>query len=78
MRDPDPLQGADDTLAGIERRRPGRVDHPNPELLPLLRGEYSVPPVAPQPAEDDLSAARGILFGVLLGVLFWVILLTGR
>ena len=62
MRDPDSLQRPDDTLAGIERRRPGRVDHPHPELLPLLRGEYTAPPVEPQPAGDDLSAARGILF----------------
>jgi hypothetical protein len=35
----------------VERRRPGRVEYQNPELIPLLRGQF-------KDAEEDRNAER--------------------
>lgn len=56
-------------------RRPGRNDNPNPELLPLLRGAARanttlVIEFAKDP--NTLSAARGIIWGMLLSAMIWV------
>jgi hypothetical protein len=73
-----------------ERRRPGRGDYDNPELIKLLRdsslmevGSAADVPRADGKAkcnnaierdDDDLSAARGILVAALLSLGCWITL----
>ena len=68
----------------INRRRPGRREDVAPELTPLLR--YRAPTGAEDldapdlgvstqqvcDVVDDLSTARGIITGLLIGALFWI------
>jgi hypothetical protein len=52
-----------------DRRRPGRLDHVSPNLIPLLRGE--VTHGQPQIYETDLLYGRGNLkpaFGIVVGL----------
>jgi hypothetical protein len=69
------------------RRRPGRLKHVHSSLIPLLRGtaiadaanppadlpEALIPPPRMDVTEDDLSPARGIIFGIVLSVPIWTI-----
>ena len=70
------------TLA--DRRRPGRVDYQNAQLIPLLRGDLThIDPVTAEMDAvsrmrwvDDLSPARGILVAVLItliGATIWAV-----
>ncbi len=65
-----------------DRRRPGRLSKVNPDLIPILRGEEGgeLPEGPLEFLEDDqLSAARGMFFGVLLSAPLWVgIAFVGR
>jgi hypothetical protein len=66
-----------------DQRRPGRLKHVDPNLIPLLRGQAQPVPdelveiVEPDDVAVDpdrattLSAARGICLGVALGSLIW-------
>ena len=82
---PRPPQADGPPSGHIERRRPGRTNDANPELLPLLRlqlsprqagiaGSEDWPTEEEDTADDDdqLRAARGILLGVLIAAIFWV------
>ncbi len=68
------------TLA--DRRRPGRRDSPNPNLIALLRGQsHIIDPAnveAARTAEsgDDLAAARGVVFGVSIGTAMWAVIIV--
>jgi hypothetical protein len=56
------------------RRRPRRIDDVSPELIPLLRGpsDTDVKDIKESVDEsDDLSAARGVIWWVLLLVIVW-------
>ena len=74
-----------DRLKGVadERRRPERLDHANPTLIPLLRGALA--PGLPlndgtDPANDrgELAPALGIIVGVVLSASLWALIgLTG-
>lgn len=58
-----------------DRRRPGRLAKVNTDLLPILRGEEAVElPDVPVdfPEDDQLSAARGMMFGVVISAPFWI------
>ncbi len=70
----DRLQGEDD-----DRRRPGRVDDANPNLVPLLRGE-AAPDLL---VSDDLDLPyglehtipmRGIAVGLAMSIPLWGVL----
>jgi len=74
----DRLSPADATLT--DRRRPGRADYENANLIALLRdpslitnpATTEVDATAPQALSvDDLAPARGILTGLLGGVATW-------
>ena len=66
----------------VDRRRQGRVDYQDAQLIPLLRGE----PTSTNPAReevvgvqkvrwtDDLSAGRAILIAVPIGTIIWAML----
>ena len=62
-----------------ERRRPGRLDHVSPELVPLLRGDTPVPPDAPvQFGEpDQLRGARGVTLAVAISAALWAAIAYG-
>lgn len=73
---------ADETTVAADRRRPGRRERVNPELVPLLRGQSPVP-AADDLAEfgepDQLDAARGLAAGALLSAPIWVcVIYIGR
>jgi hypothetical protein len=68
----------------IDRRRPGRVDYQNPDLVHLLRGEADTATVPDQSVgdladvetgieADSLAAARGVGTGTLVGAFIWTI-----
>jgi hypothetical protein len=75
----------------ISRRRPGRRDDVHPALIPLLRGTVTpdsddgpgIIADAPMAAEsmdlekDGLAPARGIIFGLVLSVPIWAVLVLG-
>ena len=84
---PVPLDG----LTRADRRRPGRLTYTNPALIALLRGKSPAPPEpAPERSEtsglegsddvraacrDDLAAARGLGFSVVVGFILWALIL---
>jgi hypothetical protein len=72
-----------------DRRRQGRVSYHSGHLIDLLRGRSAVVelPTAPdglfeelppapgaKRAGDDLSAARGIIYSILIGAGLWAVL----
>jgi hypothetical protein len=77
----EPEPGTSTTLR--DKRRPGRLQHADPSLIPLLRGQ--APPIPDtlvdvvETGEDSvdpdrkatISAVRGICLGVGLGSLIW-------
>ncbi len=63
--------------AGMERRRPGRREHVDPALIPLLRRKPDQEATLPafELHEDrmaDLAPSRGIVIGVLVSIVIWV------
>ena len=67
-----------------DRRRPGRVDYQNPDLIGLLRRETDAGTVPDRLAgdfadvetgieEDSLAAARGVGTSMLIGAFLWSI-----
>jgi len=74
----DPIDNVEALNTGVfpqERRRPGRNDDVNPELVRLLRGTSEV--VAPLPdiirGPDYPSFARGLTVGLSLAAAFWLV-----
>ena len=64
-------QSVEATVAASDRRRPGRLDNINPELIPILRGQehemkFDIEDI------DQTAALRGLFFGVLLSAPLWV------
>ena len=70
-----------------DRRRPGRPDHVNPNLIPLLRGKAVPallasdgldPPYGPEHATPLLGIAVSVILSIplwgVLGLLAWAIL----
>lgn len=55
--------------AAKDRRRPGRLDDVNPELIPILRGAE---PVIEFEEVDQTAALRGLVAGVLFSAPIWV------
>lgn len=79
---------ATDTV--IERRRPGRVEYSDPQLIKLLRGSTRLDPVTSVdicvPFEnlgtesddrDNLAPAKGILTGLVLALPLWALIGAG-
>ena len=62
----------DVTLAG--RRRPGRVDYQDAQLIALLRVQPTTPAVPKVLSAADLSPARGILVGLPIGAAVWAVI----
>jgi hypothetical protein len=60
------------TLSDVpDRRRPGRVEHISPTLIPLLREPAQFVDTELDTEADTLVAARGIAVAVLLSVPLW-------
>lgn len=67
-----------------DRRRPGRILKPSPDLIPLLRNPSEIDPASIDPdtmpassdEDDNLRPARGILIGAAISVLIWAVLIT--
>ena len=67
----DRLEGATD-----DRRRPGRSDHVNLNLIPLLRGEVAPTPQASYETDliygrENSKRAFGIVAGLVLNMPLW-------
>lgn len=62
------------TWPEVDRRRPGRAESVNPELIPLLRGQIGV--VGDQDVlygdPDHLRAVRGLAVGAIVSCALWV------
>lgn len=63
--------------AGMERRRPGRREHVDPALIPLLRRKPDAEATLPslELEEDrlaDLAPSRGIVVGIFVSIVIWV------
>jgi hypothetical protein len=71
----DPAGKAVDTADAVDRRRPGRRTDATPELIELLRGASGGRSFAPDENNQayPLSAARGVVVGVLLSAIFWTL-----
>jgi len=75
------LQATWDRLAGVadDRRRPERLDHVNPTLIPLLRGTLA-PGLPLNDGADlahnrgELAPAAGIAVSVVLSALLWAVI----
>ncbi len=63
------------SAASKDRRRPGRPDHANPHLIPLLRTTETEAAAAPGTAdelpENTLAPVQGLIFGLALSVPLW-------
>jgi hypothetical protein len=65
-----------------DRRRPGRVDYQDAQLIALLRDQATtadpttteVDAVLKVRWADDLSPARGVLIGVPIGAAIWAVI----
>ena len=73
------VQAARAPLAGVHGRCPGRPDHVNPALIPLLRGEATsgLSPSDEIDFDHDrgvLAPASGIAVGLVLGALLWAVI----
>jgi hypothetical protein len=82
-----------ETALPEERRRPGRQEFHDPELIKLLRTDFDTPlsdvPIpdnsnaplstdVPVPDDSDgLAAAKGILLSIGAGAVSWVMLVGG-
>jgi hypothetical protein len=67
-----PLAGNEgDARTYQERRRPGRLNHANPSLLPLLRGEASPASELAKDVERCLDPATGIAVSAIISCLIW-------
>jgi hypothetical protein len=79
-----------DSPTFVDRRRPGRVEYSSPQLIEMMRGQTRLDPAASLntciPFEnlgiasddsDNLSAARGILTGVVLALPLWALIGAG-
>jgi hypothetical protein len=61
----------------VERRRPGRVAYANPALIELLRApagdatEHDLVACPTEATDFDLSPAKGVLIGAVLGSIMW-------
>lgn len=71
-----------------DRRRPGRLQINNPHLIALLRRRSApdvtldqadlastIEPFSDEAETDSLSAARGTVFGVMIGASMWATIL---
>lgn len=64
----------------MDRRRPGRVDYQDAQLLALLRYQPTItnPATAvdagPEVVANDLSPALGILIGLPIGTAMWAVI----
>jgi hypothetical protein len=72
----DTLEGDRPTLdmTVADRRRPGRVDYQDAQLIALLRDQPTNANAAAVPrmlSADELSLARGILIGLPVGSAMW-------
>ena len=64
-----------------DRRRPGRRDYQNADLIALLRGQSLI--ADPAKAEtgrkaqqvDDLAPARAVVVGVSIGAAMWAVII---
>ena len=68
-------------VTAMDRRRPGRVDYQDAQLLALLRDQPTItnPATAevdayPEVVANDLSPARGILLGLPIGAAMWAVI----
>lgn len=72
---------APDAYTLVDRRRPGRLTHFSPHLIPLLRAEEraALPPLeeAMQATDRHLDTGPGVALGVGLGALLWAGLIWG-
>ncbi len=70
---------ADDVGTAHDRRRPGRRETTNPWLIRMMRGAVE-PMFASRSAAsridtvDALSAAKGIMLAVVVGLVLWLLL----
>lgn len=72
MTDVTELESTSEALAAAavkDRRRPGRLDDVNAELIPILRGAE---PVIEFEEVDQTAALRGLVAGVIFSAPIWI------
>ena len=71
---------ADNATTLVDRRRPGRLAHVSPHLIPLLRAEERarLPPLEEVLRDTDrqLDTGPGVVLGIGLGALLWVAIIA--
>lgn len=73
MANVEPAATQQDLATLPDRRRPGRPATVNPELLPLVRGQWRAPlPRQERRNTDDLHAMRGVMLAALASAAFWL------
>lgn len=72
MTDVTELESTSEALAAAavkDRRRPGRLDDVNAELIPILRGAE---PIIEFEEIDQTAALRGLVAGVIFSAPIWI------
>ena len=60
-----------------ERRRPGRLEHITPTLIPLMRGTPQSPPVDEEPEGGNAVSGFDLVVKVRICLLVWVMVNVG-
>jgi hypothetical protein len=73
-----PIVDTVDTIEVADRRREGRRDAANPELIGLLRGTGGAGFLTPDENDDtnELSAARGVKAAISISTIFWAVVVA--
>ena len=76
LLDPQATTTGSGETAGVERRRPGRREDVNPNLVGLLRQATPAADLLDE-RPDDLRAPTGLLVGAGVSALMWAGILLG-
>ncbi len=77
MPSPSKLLVASNGILELDRRRPGRIEPADAELIPLMRKPKPAREVSDEPLEkweprDPVAPPRGIALGVVLCIPIWL------
>jgi len=82
--DNDATPSSDSQSTKDERRRPGRVNYPNPYLVRLLRDEFHTRPRQDElfkddesdEERDDLRTFQGIMIALWISLIIWCVIIA--